>query len=155
MYGNLLRSIQSAIDFFDLLASLEERRMDGTAVGCRYFGLGDDRPYFHPRTPPYPFPHSCSLCVFVNTHTYTRICIGMSRICELSDWFYVRSNDRLFEPIGNSLTVAFHRRDLSLFHFCSLSFFFLPLLPFSLLSRKFLESQRGGEKSRYRRVRLR
>lgn len=49
--GNLLRSIQSAIDFFDLLAGLGKRRMDGAGVCCRYFGLGDDRPYFHPPAP--------------------------------------------------------------------------------------------------------
>jgi hypothetical protein len=26
--------------------------MDGAAVRCRYFGLGDDRPYFHPSAAP-------------------------------------------------------------------------------------------------------
>ena len=25
--------------------------MDGAGVGCRYFGLGDDRLYFHPLLP--------------------------------------------------------------------------------------------------------
>ncbi|KOX76920.1 hypothetical protein WN51_10776 [Melipona quadrifasciata] len=28
--------------------SLRRRRMDAGGVGCRYFGLGDDRLYFHP-----------------------------------------------------------------------------------------------------------
>lgn len=46
--GNLLASIQSAIDFFDLLVGLGRRRMDAGGVCCRYFGLGDDRLYFHP-----------------------------------------------------------------------------------------------------------
>lgn len=45
--GNLLASIQSAIDFFDLLVGLGRRRMDAAGVCCRYFGLGDDRLYFH------------------------------------------------------------------------------------------------------------
>lgn len=109
VYGNLLRSIQSAIDFFDLLAGLGKRRMDGAAVGCRYFGLGDDRPYFHPPTLLHPLSRTCSsrVCVYVPT------CIRyLSCIRELSDRFYVRSNDRLFEPTGNSLTAAFHRRNL-------------------------------------------
>lgn len=55
--GNLLASIQSAIDFFDLLVGLGRRRMDAAGVCCRYFGLGDDRLYFHPTRllhPPLP-----------------------------------------------------------------------------------------------------
>lgn len=84
----------------------------------------------------------------VRVHVYLYLYIKIFRIRELSDRFYVRSNDRLFEPTGNSLTAAFHRRDLprlsvfhlsfSLSHSFSSSFFFF-------LSRKFLESQRGGE----------
>lgn len=75
VYGNLLCSIQSAIDFFDLLAGLGRRRMDGTDVGCRYFGLGDDRPYFHSPSPLHSQPHPCILLQYM---CYT--CREISRI---------------------------------------------------------------------------
>lgn len=39
--------------FLRFIGRFRRRRMDGTAVGCRYFGLGDDRPYFHPSVPSY------------------------------------------------------------------------------------------------------
>jgi len=73
VYGNLLRSIQSAIDFFDLLAGLGRRRMDGAAVRCRYFGLGDDRPYFHPpAVSPRAFAEPAFVRTYVRAHVYLR-----------------------------------------------------------------------------------
>lgn len=48
--------------------------MDGAAVGCRYFGLGDDRPYFHPPVfTPYPPASSCDPRVYVYIYTYRDI----------------------------------------------------------------------------------
>ena len=127
--------------FLRFIGRFRRRRMDDAAVGCRYFGLGDDRPYFHPSTPISSPASSRSACVYVYP---IPIYIEIFRIRELSDRFYVRSNDRLFEPTGNSLTAAFHRKDLlclSVFH-PSLSLSLSLSLSFFLITEVFRKSTR-------------
>jgi len=118
--------------------------MDGAAVGCRYFGLGDDRPYFHPSASISP-ASSRFACVCISIPIYRDI--SHSRTVRPVLRAKQRPTFRTQRKLADGSLSS--RRSSSSFRFSfppSLSCFSLSLsLSFFFLSRKFLESQRGGE----------
>lgn len=85
--------------------------MDAAGVGCRYFGLGDDRLYFHPPD---------ALYIRLRIYIYIRMCVyararrGIADVCVCPSSFTCR-DDRLFESAGNSLTAVLHPASSSFF----------------------------------------
>lgn len=123
--------------------------MDGAAVGCRYFGLGDDRPYFHPSAPISPPASSRSACVCISIPIYRDI--SHSRTVRPVLRAKQRPTFRTRRKLADG-GLSSQRSSLA-FPFFILFFFSLPLSFFSYHGS--FQKVNEAVKSTYRRVRLR